>query len=320
MVESDKLTSATLNAPQGIVADEPVFKACFHPNRDVVAYGTLGGKVCMYRYFLRRENLKLLELKLHTKSCRDMMFSENGSAIYSCSADKSIVGVDVETRKSVFDMKKAHKYSISALRLHENMLMTGDDNGVIKIWDVRKLGKVKQIAGNEDYISEFAIHQDYHTAVVASGDQTFSVIDLRKGVLADRSEYFDEDLLCAKIVHHGKNVVLGGQIGDLLMCPWGNWKDTVTYPMYSESLDCMVKLDESTVITGAEDGSYQVIRIAPTPRVVYVGVGSRYTMGITSLSLCRKGKYLALCTDVTVHIFNVSHFANEVDAEAASSD
>jgi hypothetical protein len=49
--------------------------------------------------------------------------------------------------------------------------------------------------------------------------------------------------------------VVGTQFGSVLLFSWGQWLDTTDrFPGHPSSIDCMVKLDEDTVITGGGDG------------------------------------------------------------------
>ena len=74
----------------------------------------------------------------HEKSCRQICYNASGSRLYSVSKDKTIGVLDVEESKMVHHRKDAHDEAIySFTEMDNNLIATGDDGGIIKIWDVR---------------------------------------------------------------------------------------------------------------------------------------------------------------------------------------
>jgi len=47
----------------------------------------------------------------------------------------------------------------------ESMLLTGDDDGSVKLWDLRTRACVQCWSENEDFISDFAIAEDKNIAL-----------------------------------------------------------------------------------------------------------------------------------------------------------
>lgn len=59
--------------------------------------------------------------------------------------------------------------AINALCTREDnyMLLSGDDEGTIKLWDLRKKSVCFEWKENEDFISSFAIHEGSNLALAA---------------------------------------------------------------------------------------------------------------------------------------------------------
>ncbi|GAC97651.1 WD repeat-containing protein [Pseudozyma hubeiensis SY62] len=73
------------------------------------------------------------------KSCRGLHFSTTGTSIFSVSKDKSLYSTDTETGKVVQSWDEVHEAAPSrVLPVDENLVVTGDDEGVVRLWDVRK--------------------------------------------------------------------------------------------------------------------------------------------------------------------------------------
>lgn len=77
------------------------------------------------------------------KSCRGLSFHPTTSHIYSISKDKSLFSTDVETGKTLDSWIGVHQAAPSrVLPIDQGMVVTGDDDGVVRLWDPRKGGGV----------------------------------------------------------------------------------------------------------------------------------------------------------------------------------
>lgn len=79
----------------------------------------------------------MLKFNYHTESCRQVVFSPDGNVLYTSSSDGSI-GV-ISNGKLEGRLANAHPVPINSLMHIENnvILASGDDDGLIKIWDLR---------------------------------------------------------------------------------------------------------------------------------------------------------------------------------------
>ena len=74
----------------------------------------------------------------------------------------------------------------------------------------------------------------------------------------------DDEFLSALSMKNGSKLLCGTQSGVLCIFGWGKWGDIETrFPGHPESVDTMLKVDESTVITGSSDGMLRVSQIQP---------------------------------------------------------
>ncbi|CCF52653.1 hypothetical protein NDA11_002601 [Ustilago hordei] len=80
------------------------------------------------------------------KSCRGLAFHPTTPHIYSISKDKSLFKTDVETGRVVDSWIRVHDAAPSrVLPIDEGMVVTGDDDGVVRLFDPRKGGKGGQV-------------------------------------------------------------------------------------------------------------------------------------------------------------------------------
>ncbi len=85
-----------------------------------------------------KKNKEMLKFNYHTDSVRQVVFSPDGNLLYTSSSDMSI-GV-ISNGKLEGRITGAHAAPINSLLHVENnvILASGDDDGMIKIWDLRQ--------------------------------------------------------------------------------------------------------------------------------------------------------------------------------------
>jgi WD repeat-containing protein 55 len=123
--------------PEEIVCETQIFDICFHPLASYLAVGQVSGAIDVF-LIGEEANAHVLSINKHKKSCRGLLFSEDGQTLYSISSDKSILAVDASGQKK-WHQKKAHSDAVNKIvSLREpNVFATGDDSGVVKVWDAR---------------------------------------------------------------------------------------------------------------------------------------------------------------------------------------
>jgi WD40 repeat protein len=167
------------------------------------------------------------------------------------------------------------------LRLDDNTVITGDDSGCVKIWDLRvDNNKLTANAAmewhvHEDYVSSFLhVPEKENTLLSGSGDGTLAIYDLRKPSAANtlRSEDQEAEITCIEVMKNGKKVVCGTQDGVMLIFSWGKWLDqSDRYPGHPETVDCCLKIDEKTLLTGSSDGLIRALQIQPNKLMGVLG-------------------------------------------------
>lgn len=226
-------------------------------------------------------------------SCRAVIFSNDGSQIFTGGNGGDICMVDSETVCTFSSFQTSSKAIRGRLPeahrphgvhvLHQlpsqappgALLVSGDEEGAIRFWDQRMAAdKNKAVISwneNEDYISGFDHDQEGNTLLASSADGTISIFDLRKGPRLKpnesairRSDVQDDEILSIKIIKNGRKVVCGTQDGVLAVWSWGTWGDiSDRFPGHPASIDALLKVDEDTVLTGSSDGILRLVQIFP---------------------------------------------------------
>jgi WD40 repeat protein len=154
--------------------------------------------------------------------------------------------------------------AINALHVvNEKTLASGDDDGVVKVWDVRTQRCVAEYDEHADYVSTIRTCEQHNELVAASGDGTLSIMDWRNKKIELSYQLEDEPLSLA-IIKRGTRVVCGTQEGALGIYTWGKWDDVTDRMLgHPASVDCIIKLGEDTVVTGSSDGFIRLVDILP---------------------------------------------------------
>ena len=143
---------------------------------------------------------------------------------------------------------------------------------------------------SKDYISALDHSEDGHTLLASSADGSLTVFDIRhastsnilqnvknskrKDSIVKQSDLQDDELLSMVTVKHGRKVVCGTQDGVLALWSWGTWGDiSDRYPRATSgsSIDALLKLDESTLLTGSSDGLLRVVSLHPNKVIGALG-------------------------------------------------
>jgi len=156
------------------------------------------------------------------------------------------------------------------------LLSTGDDDGIIKLWDPRQRDSIRTYTQHSDYITDFLWLDDKKHLVATSGDGTLSVMDIRSKNpdLVAQSEDQEDELLSVVAIKGASKFVVGTQLGILSIfnrsTGWGDCVDRV--PGHPLSVDALCTLPAalpnvdttSTILTGSSDGYVRAVRILPT--------------------------------------------------------
>ncbi|XP_072449830.1 WD repeat-containing protein 55 isoform X2 [Chiloscyllium punctatum] len=294
--------------PEDVTFDATVNTIAFHPTRDVIAAGDVDGDVYVISYSCEESgNEELWSSGHHMKSCRQLEFTQNGQELFTVSKDKSIHILNVERGKLVTRIPKAHSAAINSLKLiDENLFATGDDNGLLKVWDLRKGTSLMEMKNHDDYISDITIDQNKKILLTTSGDGTMCVFNIKRRRFDLQSEFQDGDLTSLAIMKRGSKVVCSSTAGMIYLFNWdgfGATSDRFLVP--GESIDSIVPVSDTILCTASMDGVIRAVNIFPN-RVIG-SVGQHVGEPIEQIAISHEGRFLASCAhDQKVKFWDIS--------------
>ncbi|KAI9326433.1 WD40-repeat-containing domain protein, partial [Zopfochytrium polystomum] len=254
-----------------------------HHRRGIVATALISGHVVGHRCTIPPDeddgeadakfevrNLKskeVFKVKLHKGSCRAVDFGTDGKVLFTAGKDKTLAVIDADTSAIILKKKDAHKGAINTvLAVDSNVVVTGDEAGVVNVWDTRQRKLAQHYAVQTEYISAFAQSpSDSNTLLATSSDGTLAVFDIRKSKPVQVSDPEDDELSCVQFVRHSKKAIVGTSGGLISLYTAGNWGDTTDRmpPRFRTSVDALVRIDENNVAAGCGDGAIRIVHVLP---------------------------------------------------------
>eukprot|EP00968_Pinguiococcus_pyrenoidosus_P020300 scaffold2331_cov252-Pinguiococcus_pyrenoidosus.AAC.10 len=178
-----------------ITSPEPLVSLALSRESARVALGqsTGGLQLLSYQAALRERQSApalLSSFSVHSAPVRAVVFAKEES-LCSGAADGEVclwdVATDTEVWRTTGHSAALSRLSTRAVEDHltpgqRNFLVSGDDDGVLKMWDLRTRECVKELKHHTDYISglTFGSGDNSNVMLATSGDGTLSAVDLRK--------------------------------------------------------------------------------------------------------------------------------------------
>mmetsp|Transcript_22496 Transcript_22496/g.47636 ORF Transcript_22496/g.47636 Transcript_22496/m.47636 type:complete len:403 (+) Transcript_22496:14-1222(+) len=284
------------------------FSVHFHPTKQLFAVGLINGQIKVYD-FAGDAPCKASSARPHADACRAVRFSPAGTGLFSAGSDCSLQLRDLESNKPAWRKKGAHETPINAIvELEEIGVGSGDDSGVVKLWDLRTRKLALQFQENTDFIADMLYTQHKgNTLAVASGDGCLSVFDLRAGRLFARSDPLDDELLSLALLKGGRKLICGCQSGTVGIFSWGDFGDVSDRLLgHPESVDAIVPISDDVILTGSSDGMIRVVGVHPNK--VLGLVGDHEDLPVEELAIDSGKTTLASCShDNTVRLWDVEY-------------
>ncbi|EMD37007.1 hypothetical protein CERSUDRAFT_137412 [Gelatoporia subvermispora B] len=252
-----------------------IFDIAFHPTESIAYTGLLSGEIKAFSYDEQGNYDNKFTVRPSKRSCRTIAVSHSGDKLWAGGKGKALHVIDVATGVVEDTRAAAHDAAINRMRhITPHMLATGDDDGVVKLWDPRAPEAIRAYNHHFDFISDFLFLADKKQLVTTSGDGTLSVIDVRskKTEPVAHSEDQEDELLSIVPIKSGQKFVVGTQLGILSIfnkkSGWGDCVDRI--PGHPHSVDALCTIPsrypsaQSTILTGSSDGIMRAVQLFPT--------------------------------------------------------
>ncbi|XP_033201409.1 WD repeat-containing protein 55 homolog [Bombus vancouverensis nearcticus] len=298
------------NHPPPIKTEDHVVDICFHPNSNMMAVADIAGDVYLFKYNNTETDL-ISTLELHLKACRDIEFNDSGTTLFSTAKDLCVMLTDLETEKLIRLYENAHEKPIYTMTvIGEHMFATGDDDGVVKMWDLRQRENkpIFSLKKMEDYVSAIVTNKEGKYLVCASGDGCLTTFNIPGKKLHVQSEEYQEELTCLGLFKYETKILVGTGKGKMYVYNWGEFGlHSDEFPnLTKKAINCMIPITENVVITGGEDGILRATSLFPHH---HLGIVGEHSLSIEALDVNSDGTLIASSShDYDIKFWNVQYF------------
>eukprot|EP00095_Tigriopus_kingsejongensis_P004957 maker-scaffold96_size378025-snap-gene-0.18 protein:Tk04957 transcript:maker-scaffold96_size378025-snap-gene-0.18-mRNA-1 annotation:"wd repeat-containing protein 55" len=297
------------NAPPDIAfRKSDVADISFHPSEDLIAVADMNGQITVFAY-TNEKNTAKKKLNIHKKAVRSIEYSMDGRHLYSGSKDKSFKVTDLETGQVTLKIPQAHESSLNRVQpINEYFCATGDEDGVVKIWDPRTSQPVLECDILTDMVKDLHVDKDQRLMIAASADGTILNFNLRGKKSEMQSEFYEGEMNCLGVVHHDSKLVCGCGDGRLYMYNWDQFGyHSADFPGHPDSVNDLVAVTDNVIITGCEDGTLRAVHLYPHRFLGAVG-HHEGNFPIERLDVSANGEFVASVShDQRVKFWNIAY-------------
>ena len=284
------------------------FSLDWHPTRRLLAVALVTGQLKLLNCD-GEEPTQAASSKPHEGACRNVRFAPDGESVLSVGSDGSLQRRDVATNKRVWKHAQAHGAAANALACTgASGVATGDDDGAVKLWDLRQRTEALSFTESSDLVTDLAfVDGKAPTLVASSADGCLCTFDLRRGALGAMSDNQEDELLSLAPMKNGTKLVVGTESGVLGIFSWGDWGDVSDRLLgHPQSVDAVVPINDDVLLSASSDGILRVVGVHPN-RVLGV-VGEHRDHPVEAIALTADGERLASCAhDETVRLWDVGY-------------
>ncbi|KAK7077269.1 WD domain repeat-containing protein 55 [Halocaridina rubra] len=298
--------------PPDIKCDSSVVDVCFHPEIELLSAATLDGEIVIYRYN-RESTEEVTRFSHHDKACRAVCYSVDGKVLYSVSKDKSLAVVDTQNSSLITHIKDAHEASIHSFApIDSNICATGDDDGTVKLWDLRKKKSIFNFKCGEQTVYGLLGDKKYLAASLCDG--SLAGFNIRAKRLEAQSEMYNSELTSMALVRDNSRLVVGSGDGCMYIFNWGEFGFHIDrFAGHPGQINCSIPIGDRMLITGCEDGNIRAVHMYAHRYVGVVGQHKRF--GVENMSVSFDADFLVSCAmDDVIRFWNINYLYDvEVD-------
>ncbi|KAH0487165.1 MAG: hypothetical protein KVP17_003607 [Porospora cf. gigantea B] len=264
-----------LSPVRTIDAGSPVLDMAFHPSRNLVSLSLVNGRLDVWDV-QGFEEIKRATFDVHSDfPVRRVLWSNDGQRLVTSDKLGRVAVVDADTGAVSCAIEAVGSpdcnCGVSALAfLNPSVLVTGDDMGLVRGWDLRMSAPgpdnhAIEFWENEDTIHEILTKGDH---VICGSGEYLEVFDVKAAAdpLVAMSDECEEDLVAMTFAHQENKILTSlFSSGDVAIWDYddfGYFRSKVTG--HPDTVNAMAMYNQGTVLTGCGDGRLRVASVRPT--------------------------------------------------------
>ncbi|KAL0239311.1 hypothetical protein PCE1_004998 [Barthelona sp. PCE] len=257
-----------------------VFSMAFHPTEQILAVGCIDGSCSLFRVKALPESSELIfTFKCHNRAVRCLSFTANGDYLLTAGSSQSLklhsvehllAGEDNVTWKKV----KAHAAPISAmLYLGGYLVITGDDEGTIKMWNLETQMCTMSVKETNEGITSLAYEPEQAVLCAGGADGYLYVFDLASKELLMISENLDDEQQSMLFISRKDPYLVTGTLeGKINFWKMDQWDlPCNAFHVHPDSVSAIIAVTDELYLTGSSDGLIRVLSFMPNEPLGMIG-------------------------------------------------
>ncbi|TGZ61500.1 hypothetical protein CRM22_007961 [Opisthorchis felineus] len=279
-------TSSQLRLPIGIEGISCLTYLHEDEAKQLFALGTTDGRVRIYRSLNRR--FECTYQKRWHKSIRCLSLLPSTSHLVSTSSQSGLKVHDIESEKRIWAQLHAHKKSpISSLLCTSPVVfVTGDEDAIVQVWDIRKPGapchslRIQDEEQEEEdlfgAVNDMACGDSQNLILAALDNGSLAALNLRKARVEVLSDTLGYSARTVTVIKNNKVAVVGTEDGAICLFNWNEFElcadrfspfaqrtskatavgssSVGVGPSMSPSVEKVVKVTEDMIAVATDDG------------------------------------------------------------------
>jgi len=221
---------------------------------------------------------QLLKIKASRDCPRGVTFSQDGSSIYYLGKDKTMKIIDTNTGEITRTFHQVHKNPPNCFSMvDENLIATGDEDGTLKVWDLRRSESDAVFSDRkfEDMEINSIVVDNDGRMIHALSQGSIATYNARQRKFVVQSAEDDEqfDNICGATMKNNKKLVVGTDEGIIHIYNRGEFAAPSDSFVASSgaSIDSIAKVNDDILFAACDDGYVRAMSILPNRMMSKVG-------------------------------------------------
>jgi len=266
-----------IEVPKSIKVQGSLVDISTHPkNSEILSVATLNGlhssMLNLYKVTPGKDAEKLVKLKLCKDETRSISFSSTGKDVFCITTKKTLKSVDSNLgviNRTIHQIHDSIPYSLEVV--DENILATGDENGTVKLWDLRHnddKAVLSKTLSPDQTINNLKVDDNHRLLFALCSDGKVATFNARQRKFLIETEHSEFEPTAACTMKNNSKLAVSTDSGIIHLFNWNEFAaPSDSFQTGGGSLNDITRLNDNLLLAACDDGFIRAINILPN-RVV----------------------------------------------------
>ena len=244
------------------ILNEKISSGSINDENKLWALGCYNGSINLFK-----ENIEKPLILLGCQgTTRSLDFNLTGTKLLSSDQNGNFQITDINTQNKIYTKSKAHLDSLECCKfLNDNIIISGDSEGHVKVWDIRETHSIQKFHSEKDYVSDICIIDDKSFGI-STGNGVLSLYYINRNKRKDFYKQEDDDFISTTYDSFSNYFIIASSKPKLYCCKNPSLDFVLETNLKSKRPFVFVnafKTNKCRVVVGSDDGIIYISDIAP---------------------------------------------------------